>query len=210
MEYKFAKSILDELERLYPDAKTELENWKTDFQFLVCVVLSAQTTDAQVNKVTKSLFDKYTDPVSFANADYEEVASFISSINFYNTKAKHLIALSRCLVDNFDNEIPTKVDELIKLPGVGKKTANVFLNELFHANQGIAVDTHVSRFSRRLGLTNKENPDDIATELENIFPQSDWFKVNTRFVLFGRYVCKAREPLCHNCPFQNICVFYNS
>jgi endonuclease III len=200
-----AKFVSKELGKLFPEGKTELKNWKTEFQFLVCVLLSAQTTDSQVNKVTGQLFTRYPDLSSMAAAKVEEIQKCISSINYYKTKSKHIVKMSELLVETFNSDIPKDVNELIKLPGVGKKTANVFLNELFQANQGIAVDTHVARVSNRLGLSKEDNINKITLDLERLFPRKDWYKVNTRFVLFGRYHCKAKNPECENCVFRSIC-----
>jgi endonuclease III len=200
-----ARLIFDELRKLYPSPKTELENWKTDFQFLVCVMLSAQTTDIQVNKVTNKVFEKFPDMQSFAQADVGDVEELIHSINFYKTKSKHLIKMSQILIKDFDSKIPLFEEELMELPGIGKKTANVFLNELFHSNQGIAVDTHVSRVAQRLDLTERKDPQGISLDLEKLYEKKDWYLINSMFVLFGRYVCKAKKPLCSDCPFNSFC-----
>ena len=200
-----AKIVFKELQTLYPQAKTELENWKTEFQFLVCIMLSAQTTDVQVNKVTKEVFSKFPDVDAFANADVEDLEKVLRSINFYKTKSKHLIKMSQILIKDFDSKIPLFEKDLVKLPGIGKKTANVFLNELFHSNQGIAVDTHVSRVARRLELTNKKDPLGVSLDLEKLYEKENWYLINSMFVLFGRYVCKARKPLCEDCPLNDIC-----
>jgi endonuclease III len=200
-----AKLVFDELRKLYPSPKTELENWKTEFQFLVCVMLSAQTTDIQVNKVTGKVFEKFPDMESFAQANVADVEELIHSINFYKTKSKHLIKMSQILIKDFDSKIPPFEKELMKLPGVGKKTANVFLNELFHSNEGIAVDTHVSRVAQRLDLTERKDPQGISLDLEKLYEKKDWYLINSMFVLFGRYVCKAKKPLCSDCPFNSFC-----
>ncbi len=200
-----AKIVFKELQKLYPQPKTELENWETEFQFLVCIMLSAQTTDVQVNKVTKEVFSKFPDVDAFANADVEDLEKVLHSINFYKTKSKHLIKMSQILIKDFDSKIPLFEKDLVKLPGIGKKTANVFLNELFHSNQGIAVDTHVSRVARRLELTNKKDPLGVSLDLEKLYEKENWYLINSMFVLFGRYVCKARKPLCEDCPLNDIC-----
>jgi endonuclease III len=200
-----AKFVFEKLEHLYPEPKTELENWKTEFQFLVCVMLSAQTTDIQVNKVTKSLFSKYADIESFANASVLDLEKLISSINFFKTKARHLIEASGLLVSDFNGKVPAVEKDLLRLPGVGKKTANVFLNEIYRANQGIAVDTHVARVAQRLELTNFKDPYKISLDLERLYDRENWYKINSIFVLFGRYLCKAQKPLCEECPMNEIC-----
>ena len=200
-----AKIVFNELQKLYPKAKTELKNWETEFQFLVCIMLSAQTTDVQVNKVTKRLFAKFPDVDAFANADVRKLEELVRSINFYKTKSKHLVKMSKILIKDFDSKIPLFEKDLVKLPGVGKKTANVFLNELFHSNQGIAVDTHVSRVAQRLDLTEKKDPLGVSLDLEDLYEKENWYLINSMFVLFGRYVCKAKKPLCEDCPLNNIC-----
>lgn len=200
-----AKIVFKELQKLYPNPKTELKNWETDFQFLVCIMLSAQTTDVQVNKVTKVLFESFPDIKAFADADVGDLEKVLRSVNFYKTKSKHLIKMSKILIKDFNSKIPLFEKDLVKLPGIGKKTANVFLNELFHSNQGIAVDTHVSRVVQRLDLTTKKDPLGVSLDLENIYEKEDWYLINSMFVLFGRYICKAKNPLCENCPLNDIC-----
>ena len=200
-----AKFVFEKLEHLYPEPKTELENWSTEFQFLVCVMLSAQTTDIQVNKVTKKLFSTYADIESFANANVLDLEKLISSINFFKTKAKHLIEASGLLVSDFNGKVPAVEKDLLRLPGVGKKTANVFLNEIYRANQGIAVDTHVARVAQRLELTKFKDPYRISLDLERLYDRENWYKINSMFVLFGRYICKAQKPLCNECPLNEIC-----
>ena len=200
-----ANFVFNEIEKLYPEPKTELENWKTEFQFLVCIILSAQTTDIQVNKVTRKLFNKYPDIKAFKTANLKDLEELLSSINYYKTKSRHLIEMSELLYERFDSKVSHVEKELLKLPGVGKKTANVFLNELFQSNQGIAVDTHVARVARRLDLTKQKDPYKISLDLEKIYPKKSWYKINSMFVLFGRYVCKAQKPLCTNCSLNQVC-----
>lgn len=200
-----AQFVFDEIKKLYPNPKTELKNWSTDFQFLVCVMLSAQTTDIQVNKVTKKLFESFSDIESFSNAKASDVENLVSSLNFYKTKSKHLIQTSQILLKDYDSKIPMFEKDLVKFPGVGKKTANVFLNELFQSNQGIAVDTHVARVAQRLGLSNEVSPSKISLDLEKLYLKKDWYLINSMFVLFGRYICKAKKPLCCECPLLGVC-----
>lgn len=188
-----AKQLLLEIGKIYPDASTELENWETPFQFLLCIMLSAQTTDKQVNKITKKLFEKYPDPKSLSVADIEDVTNLVKSVNYFKTKAKHIIETAKLLQSNFGGVPPKSVVELQKLPGVGYKTANVFLNDLYKSNQGIAVDTHVVRVARTYGLTKNIDPTKIAHDLEKLYPKRDWYKVNALFVLYGRYILKAKK-----------------
>ncbi|WKZ31453.1 MAG: endonuclease III [Candidatus Dojkabacteria bacterium] len=198
-----ANIILQEIEELFPGAKSELSNWDTPFQFLICIILSAQTTDAQVNRVTSGLFAKYPDPPALKKARLATVQKLIHGANYKNNKAKHIIETARMIDEDFCGEVPDKVEELVKLPGVGNKTANVFLNDLYESNQGIGADTHIMRVSQRLGLTNKKKPGDIAYDLQRLYDRADWHRVNTLFVLYGRYYCKARvKPEVSKCIFK--------
>jgi endonuclease-3 len=187
---EIAKKLLEDIEKMFPDADTELENWSTPFQFLICVMLSAQTMDKQVNKVTRKLFDKYPDAKSLSKADIEDVKKIIGSINYFNTKSKHIIETARILDKEYKGDPPKDVKKLQELPGVGYKTANVFLNQIYQANQGIGVDTHVRRIAREFGLTKENDPDKIAKDLEKLYPKKDWYKINRLFVLYGRYKMK--------------------
>lgn len=182
-----AMKVLKDIEKMFPDASTELENWETPFQFLICVILSAQTTDKQVNKVTGKLFERYADAKSLSNANIEDVKKLVGSINYYNTKAKHIIETAEIVSREYDGNPPKDVNKLQELPGVGYKTANVFLNEIYQANQGIGVDTHVRKVAKKFGLTENDNPDKIAKDLESLYPKEIWYKINRLFVLYGRY-----------------------
>lgn len=191
---ELADLLLSETEKLFPEATTELSNWVDDFQFLVCIILSAQTTDKQVNKVTGKLFDKYATAKKLSEADIEDLEHTLGGINYFRTKSKHIKAMAKILYEKYDGQPPRTVKELIELPGVGYKTANVFLNDRYKANQGIAVDTHVLRVARAYGLTKNTDPTKIAHDLERLYPKKDWYKVNSTFVLYGRYVLKAKKP----------------
>lgn len=182
-----ALKLLRSLEEMYPDAETELRNWVTPFQFLVCIILSAQTTDKQVNKVTGSLFNMFPDVYTMSLAKVSEIEEYISSINYFHTKAKHLKKSSLIILKEYGGEVPVNLKDLLQLPGVGYKTANVFLNDLYKSNQGIAVDTHVKKTAIKYGLTKSNNPDVIAKDLEKIYPKNEWWKINRYFVLYGRY-----------------------
>jgi endonuclease-3 len=182
-----AMKVLNDIEKMFPNAKTELGNWDTPFQFLICVILSAQTMDKQVNKVTGKLFDKYPDSNSLSQAKPDDVREILSSINYYNTKAKHIIETAKILNKQYNGEPPKDVKRLQDLPGVGYKTANVFLNVIYKANQGIGVDTHVRKVAKKFGLTDHDKPDKIAKDLEELYPQDQWYKINQLFVLYGRY-----------------------
>jgi endonuclease-3 len=191
---ELALELLLKVEGLFPDASTELKNWETPFQFLLCIALSAQTTDKQVNKVTEKFFDKYPDAKSLSEANFEDIKDTLGGINYYKTKSKRIIEISRILLEEYGGEPPRDLKKLQKLPGVGYKTANVFLNDLYKENQGIAVDTHVMRVARSYGLTKESDPTKIAHDLEKLYPKEYWYRVNSTFVLYGRYILKARNP----------------
>ncbi|MHC1716642.1 MAG: endonuclease III [Candidatus Dojkabacteria bacterium] len=189
-----AKNLLNEVEKLFPSALTELSNWKTPFQFLICIMLSAQTTDRQVNTITAKLFKKYPDAASFLPVESKDVEDTVRGINYYKTKSKHIVEISKLLVEKYNGEPPRELSSLLELPGVGYKTANVFLNDLYHANEGIAVDTHVARVAKMYGLTEESDPTKISHDLEKLYPKENWYKVNSTFVLYGRYILKAKKP----------------
>jgi endonuclease-3 len=205
--------VLNEIEKLYPDAKSELVNWNSAFQFLVCVILSAQATDKGVNKVTSALFEKYPTSKKMAAAPLDEVKGYIKSLNFFNNKAKSISNMAKQLEKDFNGVVPDTLENMVKLAGVGYKTANVVLSEYFHMNLGIAVDTHVGRVASRLDLVSVESRKDatkMAKELEKLYPQDLWHKINSELVLFGRYVCKAKNPACESCPMREMCGYYKT
>ncbi len=179
--------VLSDIEELFPNAKSELVNWKSPFQFLICIILSAQTMDRQVNRVTPNLFKEYPDANALSKANLEVVKELIGSVNYFNNKARFIIETARIVDKKYGGNPPKDVDKLMELPGVGYKTANVFLNDLYQANQGIAVDTHVRKVAKKFGLTKSDNPDKIAKDLEKIYPREVWYKINMYFVLYGRY-----------------------
>ena len=191
---QLANNLLEEIIKIFPAAKTELTNWSTDFQFLVCIILSAQTTDKQVNAVTKQLFAKYPTPEKLCMAKGGDVEVLVSGINYYKTKSKNIIKTAKIIAEEYNGEVPRTIEELVKLPGVGYKTANVFLNDMYQSNQGIAVDTHVKRIAKAYGLTKEEDPTKIAHDLEKLYTKEKWYLVNTNFVLYGRYIFKAKNP----------------
>ena len=196
--------IIENLNKLYPDAECELIH-RNNFELLIAVVLSAQTTDASVNKVTKNLFAKYPDAYTLAQGDLEDVMSLIKSIGLYQNKTKNIINLAKDLVKKFDGEVPSTREELESLSGVGRKTCNVILSNCFNY-PAFAVDTHVSRVSKRLLIANKD--DDVNTiekKLMRFFPSELWGKLHHQFIFFGRYKCKAKNPNCEDCPFINNC-----
>lgn len=196
--------IIENLNRLYPDAHCEL-NHKDSFELLIAVVLSAQTTDVSVNRVTPALFEKYPDALSLSEASEEDVMRLIHSIGLYKNKSRNIINLAKELVKRFDGEVPSKREELESLPGVGRKTANVVLSNCFDY-PAFAVDTHVSRVSKRLMIARKD--DDVLTiekKLMKFFPRNCWSRLHHQFIFFGRYKCKAKNPDCTDCPFRDSC-----
>ena len=195
--------IVAYLKHVYPHPKSEL-TYSPHFQFVVAVVLSAQCTDKLVNKVTDVLFRKYKTPADFANADLQVFENEISSVTFYNNKAKHIIAAAKVVVAEFGGHVPKTEAELTRLPGVGYKTAHVVLGELFDIWEGIAADTHVIRFARRFDLSSHRDATKISKDLERLVPKKDWKYVNNGLVLYGRYVCPARKHDCREHPLTKI------
>ncbi len=199
-----SERIYQTLFELFPDAGCEL-NYQSDYHLIVAVVLSAQTTDVAVNKVTEVLFKKYPDVFSLAKAEYKDVEKIIRSIGLYKNKSKNIINLSKAIVERFNGRVPNTYNELITLDGVGRKTANVVLSELFKI-PAIAVDTHVNRVSKRLGLAEKDDSTiEVEEKLKKKFKKQQWSKLHHLMIHFGRYKCLARNPICENCPFIKIC-----
>ena len=193
MQKKDIDIFFTTLQTLYPENRTDLI-WNTPWQLLMAVVMSAQTTDKQVNKVTGKLFEKYPTPLKLSQAGEEDIRDTLRGINYFNTKSRNIIKTAKIIHEQFKDEPPRSIKELQTLPGVGYKTANVFLNDLYKANQGIAVDTHVGRVAKMYGLTKETDPTKIAKDLEKLYPKEDWYKVNSSFVLYGRYILKAKKP----------------
>ena len=196
------KTLLD----TYPDAKCELE-YKTPYELLVATVLSAQSTDVRVNIVTKELFKNYNTPEKILKLGEEKLMEYIKSIGFYNVKSKNIIALSHLLIQNYDSQVPDEMDELLKLPGVGRKTANVVLSNCFGV-PAIAVDTHVFRVSTRLDFSDKKDPLQVEQDLMKKISKKYWTDAHHAFIFHGRRICKARNPMCELCSVQSYCKFY--
>lgn len=196
--------IIELLEKLYPDAKTAL-NYTNPLEILVATILSAQTTDERVNIVTKTLFKKYKTPADYANVDIKELEQDIHSTGFYHNKARNLQQCCQLLITKFDSQVPKTMSELIELPGVARKTANIVLYNSFGVVEGIAVDTHVRRLSQLLGLANTDNPEKIEQELMKITPKEAWMKITDLLIFHGRQVCIARRPKCAMCVLNKIC-----
>lgn len=198
-----AAEVMRLLRKTYPDADCEL-TFKNDFELLTAVILSAQTTDVQVNKVTPKLFEKFPNPRALAEADIEDVKEIVKPTGYYNNKAKTIQACAQTLVTKFGSKVPNNLEELVTLPGVGRKTANVVLG-VIHKIPGWAVDTHVQRLSKRLGFTKNEDPLKIEVDLQNLFPNSDWSLYGITLIFHGRRLCFARNPDCPNCPVNHLC-----
>jgi len=195
--------IIKRLEKVFPD-KLEL-NFSTPFELVVAVVLSAQERDAKVNEVTKELFKKLNTPQQFANASLEEIEKEISSVSFYKNKAKYIKKISQILVEKYGGEVPKSIEELEKLPGIGRKSANMILYNAFGINEGIAVDRHVLRVSQRLGLTKQQKPEKAEQELMKLVPKDQWGKFSNLLILLGRYICTAQKPKHSECPLYDLC-----
>ena len=199
-----AKLIMNSLESLFPNAKCELKH-RSNFQLLVAVVLSAQTTDDKVNNVTAILFEKYPNAEELSKAKLEDIEKIIKPIGLYHNKAVNIINLSKILCEKYNGKVLNDRQILESLPGVGRKTCNVVLSNCFNV-PAFAVDTHVSRVSKRLGIANiDDDPNKIEEKLMNYFPRDMWGKLHHQFIFFGRYKCKSLKPDCSDCPLKKIC-----
>lgn len=198
-----ALELISELERMYPEVRCELEH-QNAYHLLVATILSAQCTDKRVNMVTPALFQRYPSVYKMAEANKNEVISFIRSTGFFNNKSKNIIACCKHLVEVFHGEVPGTLEELTSLPGVGRKTANVILNHIYHI-PAIVVDTHVGRISRHLGLTREKDPTKVEFELMKILPKSAWISWNHQLIKHGRSICIARRPQCQICELRPLC-----
>jgi endonuclease-3 len=198
-----ARQIVQTLARLYPDARCALDH-ETPLQLLVATILSAQCTDARVNLVTPALFVRYPDAKAFAEADLADLETAIQSTGFFRNKAQNIRECCRQLVTHHGGEVPHTMEELVQLPGVGRKTANVVLGNCFDT-PGITVDTHVGRLSRRLGLTQHEDPEKVERDLMDQVPRKEWTMFSHRTIFHGRQVCHARKPRCSACALARVC-----
>jgi len=205
---KNVEEIINYFKEKYPEPETAL-NYKTPFQLLIATIMSAQTTDVQVNKVTKELFEKYKKPQDFAELDTKELQKEIQSIGLYKNKSKYIIESSKLIVEEFEGEIPKNRKDLTKLPGVGRKTANVVLANAFDI-ETIAVDTHVFRVANRLGLVDTDKRDQVEQDLMEVIPENYWTKFHHWLIFHGREVCKARNPLCKKCEISAYCDYYQN
>lgn len=201
---EYAREIYDRLHAHYPDAHCALD-YKTPFQLLVATILSAQCTDKRVNMVTPALFERYRTPAAMAAAKLEELEDIIKSTGFFRNKAKNLVGMATAVADRHGGEVPDEMDALVALPGVGRKTANVVLGNAFDRNEGVVVDTHVSRVSQRLGLTSQTDPVKIEQDLVKLFPRERWTLLSHLLIEHGRQICDARRPKCEICFLNDLC-----
>ena len=207
-DFRDAKSragkILRRLRKEFPRPKTALLH-DNPFQLLIATILSAQCTDERVNMVTKELFRKYKTPKDIANANVAELESEIKSTGFFRMKTKSIMGCSKALVEQHGGKVPASLDELVLLPGVGRKTANVVLGQAFGIVAGVVVDTHVHRLAQRMGLTGADTAEKIEEDLMEVFPKNDWIDVGSIFILHGRRICGARKPKCLECSVSDLC-----
>ena len=199
-----ASKVLELLEKNYPNAEIALD-YATPLQLLVATILSAQATDKQINMITPKLFKKYKTAGDYANADLEELEQYIRSSGFYHNKAKNIKNCCKTLVEKFHSKVPKTMNELIELPGVGRKTANIILANAFGIVEGVAVDTHVGRLAQRLGLSENKDPNKIEADLMKIIPKEQWIKITDLLIFHGRRVCTAKKPNCAGCVLNRIC-----
>lgn len=204
MNKKQAIEIFELLKKQYPDAKCSLD-FNTPFEMMVAVMLSAQCTDERVNKVTAEFFPKYNTPQAFANMPLEDIENLIHSCGFYKNKAKNLKLASQKILTDFNGEVPETMEELMSIPGVGRKSANVIMLEAFNNPQGIAVDTHAKRISNRIGFSNSKEPQKIEQDLLKLFPKEYYYDANHILIWHGRNTCKAQKPNCENCCIKHLC-----
>jgi len=205
LNHNKALRLIKLLDKTIKNPKTSLK-YRNKFTLLTSVVLSAQCTDVNVNNVTKNIYKKHYTPKHFVNLGINKITNLIKSIGLFNNKAKNIYLLSKILLEKYQSKVPGKFEDLILLPGVGRKTANVVLNEVFN-KPTIAVDTHVFRVSNRTGLSNGKNPEQVENQLLKIIPQKHIKKVHHLILLHGRYICKARKPLCKKCVINKICLY---
>ena len=207
MNKKDAIKVVEILKNTYPDAKCSLD-FKTPFEMLVAVCLSAQCTDDRVNKTTPAIFARFDTPEEFANADIKELEALVHPCGFYKNKAKNLKAAGQKIVADFAGKVPNTMEELMAIPGVGRKSANVIMLEAFNMPQGIAVDTHCKRIANRLGLSNESEPSKIEQDLLKILPSEYYKDVNHIFIWHGRNTCTSQNPKCSTCQVRDYCNFY--
>lgn len=200
--------VVDILKKECSDVKGTALHYTNPLELLVATILSAQATDERVNIVTKDLFKKYRSAEDYSHASLEELQHDIKSINFYKNKGKYIKECCLIIVSQHNGKVPDSMEELITLPGVSRKTANVVLSNVFHKDEGIVVDTHVMRLSQRLGLTKEKNREKIERDLMQKFPKGKWFDLSNLLIIHGRKICKARKPACEKCVLKEMCPYY--
>lgn len=205
---KEIKEVLDILYTTYPDAESEL-NYKNAFELLIAVILSAQCTDKRVNAVTEKMFKKFKTPEDYLELTEEELGNWIKSCGFYRNKSKNILETCRILSEKYKGEVPQTREELMELAGVGRKTANVVISNIF-GQDAIAVDTHVFRVSNRIGLAHAEDVNKTEEQLMKNIPKNKWSEAHHWLIFHGRRICKARKPLCEKCPLTKLCLYYRS
>ena len=199
-----ASKVMELLEKQYSDAEIAIE-YTNPLELLIATILSAQATDEQINAITPKLFKKYKTPEDYANADLAALEQDIKSSGFYHNKAKNIKNCAKTLVEKFHSKVPKTMDELLELPGVGRKTANIVLANAFGVVEGVAVDTHVGRLSQRLGLSENDDPNKIEADLMKIVPKDKWMRITDLLIFHGRRVCTAKKPNCAGCVLNKIC-----
>ncbi len=209
MNRLIAKKIIEILSKSYPNAKIALK-YKNEFELLVATILSAQSTDKQVNKITPELFSKYKTIKDFADAKLEELEKLVYSTGFFRNKARNIKASAQKIISDFGGKVPNKMDDLVSLPGVARKTANIILYNAFGKNEGIAVDTHVKRLSSRIGFSQSDDPNKIEQDLMLLFPKEKWGKITYYLIEHGRNICDAKKPKCNECVIKRYCNYYKN
>jgi endonuclease-3 len=210
MDRPTALRIYRALAGRYPEALEENGGPEDPFRVLITTILSAQTTDRQVDEIAPALFSRFPTPEALARAPREEVEEIIHPTGFFHAKARHIIATSRAVVRESGGKVPATMDGLLALPGVGRKTANIVLSRAFRRSEGIAVDTHVRRISRRIGLSDETDPDRIERDLTTLYPRDLWGSINFLFITHGRTLCTARNPRCPECPVRRDCRYFRN
>ena len=210
MDTSIALRVYRTLAGRYPEALGDDRDRGTPFQVLIATILSARTTDRTVDAVAPALFSRFPTPESLAGADAGEIEEIIHSTGFFHVKARHIIAASRILAGDFGGKVPRTMEGLLSLPGVGRKTANIVLAHAFQVREGIAVDTHVRRVARRIGLSDETDPDRIERDLTRLYPRDLWGSINTLFIAHGRTLCTARKPRCPECPVRGDCRYFRN
>lgn len=207
MKKKEAIEIIKKLKKYYPDATCSLD-FKTPFEMVISVMLSAQCTDERANKTTPSLFEKYSTPQSICDMNIEELERIIYPCGFYKNKAKNIKAMAKEILEKYNGKVPETMEELMTLPGVGRKSANVVMLEAFNNPQGIAIDTHAKRIANRVGLSKNTDPEKVEQDILKLIPKEYYKDVNHLLVWHGRKICDARKPKCEECPIKEYCNYY--